>query len=78
MGQEMRAHRLDIPVGGLAEMADGLEVLLSSPALRQDGEGQIDLNGRHLFEGRFARGRGSWRASRINFGSLSDRGFADR
>jgi len=37
MRQEVRANRLDIAIGGMAEVADGLEVLFTSPALGEDG-----------------------------------------
>lgn len=40
----MRADGLDLAVVGLAEGADGLEVLLASPALGQDGQGEVDLD----------------------------------
>ena len=43
MSQEVRAHGLDVAVGGSAQLAEGLEVLLAGPALGQDGERQVDL-----------------------------------
>jgi hypothetical protein len=43
----VRADGLDFAVVGLAEGARGLEVLLASPALRQDGQRQVDLDVGH-------------------------------
>lgn len=43
MGEEMGANWLDVAVGRMTEVSGGFEVLLSSPARGQDGEGQIDL-----------------------------------
>ena len=43
----MRADRLNLAVVGLAERADGLEVLLTGPALGQDGQRQVDLDVGH-------------------------------
>jgi hypothetical protein len=36
ISQEVRANRLDVAVGTLTKLANGLEVLLASPALGQD------------------------------------------
>ena len=47
VGQEVRADGLDLAVVGLADGAGGLEVLLASPALGQDGQRQVDLDGGH-------------------------------
>jgi hypothetical protein len=52
VSQEVRANRLDVAVVGLAEGASGLEVLLASPALRQDRQRQCDLDVRHCVEWR--------------------------
>jgi hypothetical protein len=46
----VRADGLNLAVVGLADGADGLEVLLASPALGQDGQRQVDLDvGAHRF-----------------------------
>ena len=47
IGQEVRANRLNIAVVCLAQLADGFEVLLTSPALGQDGQWQRNLHVRH-------------------------------
>ena len=47
VGQEVRADGLDLAVVGLADGAGGLEVLLASPALGQDGQRQVDLDVGH-------------------------------
>jgi hypothetical protein len=38
ISQEVRAHRLNVAVVGLAELTNSLEILLTSPALGQDGQ----------------------------------------
>jgi hypothetical protein len=43
MGEEMGPDGLDVAVGRMAEGADGLEILLGSPACRQDWQRQVDL-----------------------------------
>lgn len=40
ISQKVRANRLDVAVVGRAELADRLEVLLTSPASRQDWQWQ--------------------------------------
>jgi hypothetical protein len=45
IGQEVRANRLDGAVGRLAELADGLEVLLAGPSFGQHRQRQVDLHG---------------------------------
>jgi len=47
VGQEVRADRLDGALCGmvLGDLADGLEVLLGSPALGEGGEGQSRNHG---------------------------------
>jgi hypothetical protein len=40
ISQKVRANRLDVAVVGRAELADRLEVLLASPASRQDWQWQ--------------------------------------
>lgn len=40
IGQKVRANWLDVAVVRLGELADRLEVLLASPALRQDRQRQ--------------------------------------
>lgn len=47
MGEEVRANGLDIALGGSSKSANGLEVLVGSPTCGQDGEREVDLNGRH-------------------------------
>lgn len=51
ISQEVRANRLNIAVVGLAKLTDGLEVLLASPAFRQDRERQGNLNVGHYCVG---------------------------
>jgi hypothetical protein len=43
----VRADGLDLAVVGLADGTGGLEVLLASPALGQDGQRQVDLDVGH-------------------------------
>lgn len=48
MGQEVRANRLEVPLGGSGDGANGLEVLIGTPARRQGRESNVDgLNGSH-------------------------------
>lgn len=47
MGKEVVADRLDIAVVGLAELADGLEVLFGSPTLREDRKRQRNRDRSH-------------------------------
>lgn len=44
IGQEVWADRLNVAVVGFAQLADGLEVLLASPTLGQDREGECNLH----------------------------------
>jgi hypothetical protein len=47
IGQEVGTNRLDIAVIGGGELADGLEVLLGGPALRQNRQWERNLNVSH-------------------------------
>lgn len=48
MGQEVRAHSLNVALSGSRETADGLKVLLSGPTRRKGREGNVDnLNRSH-------------------------------
>jgi hypothetical protein len=44
ISQKVVADRLDVAVGGCAELADRLEVLLASPPLRQNWQRDRDLH----------------------------------
>lgn len=49
VGEEVRSNRLDGPLSGGAELADGLEVLLGRPALTELGQSPGDHNcSRHI------------------------------
>lgn len=42
VGEEVRANRLDAALNGSRKVTQGLEVLVGSPALREDGERKGD------------------------------------
>lgn len=42
VSQEVRANRLQVPLGGSGQSTNRLEVLVSTPALRQGGQGHFD------------------------------------
>lgn len=62
IGQEVWANRLNVAVVGFAQLADGLEVLLASPALGQDREGECNLHICHCFCGGDGDGGGGGQA----------------
>jgi hypothetical protein len=48
VSQEVRANGLHVALGSTGESTDDLEILLTSPALRQGREGDVDnLRGSH-------------------------------
>jgi hypothetical protein len=54
MGKKVRANRLNVAIDRMAEVADGLEILLASPSLWENRERQGNLHGSH-FRGEFVR-----------------------
>ena len=42
VGQEVRANRLHVPLGGSRQSTNRFEVLVGTPALRQGGQGHVD------------------------------------
>lgn len=57
--KEVRANRLDVAINGLAELANRLKVLLTSPTTGQDGQRQCNRNVCHgAVDGLGVRGHG--------------------
>jgi hypothetical protein len=59
VSKEVRANGLDASLDGAGELADGLEVLFGTPALREDGQGEgIVHSGHGVWSGVLGKIRG--------------------